>query len=116
MLRVRAPRLVLLDEPFRGLDGPTRRRFLAAARARWAEVTLIAATHDIAHTVDFSRVLVVAGGQIVEDGDPAVLAAAPASHYRALLDAEARVRAERWSAAGWRRWTVGDLGVRPQKR
>lgn len=112
MLRVRGPRLVLLDEPFRGLDGPTRRRFLAEARARWAEATLIAATHDIAHTRDFSRVLVIAGGQIVEDGDPAALAVAPASYYRALLDAEARVRGERWSASAWRRWTVGNAGVR----
>jgi len=36
--------IVLLDEPFRGLDRETRRRLLARIRARWVDATLLAAT------------------------------------------------------------------------
>ncbi len=111
LVRVRRPRLVLLDEPFRGVDRDARRRLLARARARWAEATLIAATHDIAQTRDFTRVLVVAAGRIVEDGHPARLAADPRSLYRALLDGEARVGKERWESSIWRSWTVRDAHV-----
>jgi ATP-binding cassette subfamily B protein len=60
-------------------------------------------THDIGETERFARVLVVADGQIVEDGAPGVLRARPGSRYAALLEAEARVRAAAWSGAAWRR-------------
>ena len=46
-------------------------------------------THDIGETERFARVLVVADGQIVEDGAPDALRARPGSRYAALLDAEA---------------------------
>jgi ABC-type bacteriocin/lantibiotic exporter with double-glycine peptidase domain len=108
LIRVPRPRLVLLDEPFRGLDRDTRRRLLALTRARWASSTLLAVTHDIEQTQDFSRVLVIDGGRIVEDGHPGTLAAIPGSLYRGLLDAEARVRAHRWSASLWRHVVVHD--------
>ena len=50
-------------------------------------------THDIGETERFARVLVVADGQIVEDGAPDVLRARPGSRYAALLEAEtARAR------------------------
>jgi ABC-type bacteriocin/lantibiotic exporter with double-glycine peptidase domain len=108
LMRVPRARLVLLDEPFRGLDRDARRRLMEMTRTRWAHATMIVAVHDIEHTLDFSRVLVVDGGRIVEDGRPADLAADSASRYRALLDAEARVRAARWSGALWRRLIVRD--------
>ncbi len=102
------PRLVLLDEPFRGLDRDVRLRLLARARARWAEATLIFVTHDLAHTVGFPRVLVVDEGRVVEDGAPEELAGRPDSLYQRLSIAETRVRAVRWSASFWRRVTVHD--------
>ncbi|HEY4395781.1 MAG TPA: ATP-binding cassette domain-containing protein [Polyangia bacterium] len=108
LARPDAPRLVLLDEPFRGLDREVRRRLLERARARWRDATLLVVTHDLEHTLDFPRVLVVDGGRVVEDDDAGVLAARPASLYRRLLDAEARVKSERWSAPFWRRVTVRD--------
>nr|WP_293272670.1 ATP-binding cassette domain-containing protein [Nannocystis sp.] len=61
------PRLVLLDEPLRGLDRDTRARLLARVRERWRGSTLLCVTHDIAAAVGFDRVLVVAEGRIVED-------------------------------------------------
>lgn len=96
-------RLVILDEPFRGLDRGKRQGLLAAARAWWSKATVLCVTHDVSETLGFSRVLVVEEGRIVEDAAPAVLAADPDSRYRALLDADAAVREGVWSAATWRR-------------
>jgi ABC-type bacteriocin/lantibiotic exporter with double-glycine peptidase domain len=98
-----APRLVILDEPFRGLSRGQRAQLLSRARARWSSATLICVTHDIQETESFPRVLVVADGRIAEDGGPSELLARADSRYRALADAERRVMAASWSAAVWRR-------------
>ncbi len=102
MLRADA-RLVILDEPFRGLDREKRRELLTRARIRWKDATLLCITHDVRETLSFARVLVIEGGRLVEDGDPKLLAEDPSSRYRALLDAEDALREGLWSAAAWRR-------------
>jgi len=84
-------RLVILDEPFRGLDRERRRVLLQRARQVWSTATLVCITHDVGATQDFERVLVVEDGQIVEDGAPATLSERPGTRYRALLDAEVAV-------------------------
>jgi ABC-type bacteriocin/lantibiotic exporter with double-glycine peptidase domain len=99
----REPRLVILDEPFRGLSREQRGRLLSRARARWSSATIVCVTHDIQETASFSRVLVIADGQIAEDGAPAALLARSGSRYLALADAERRVMAASWSDAVWRR-------------
>jgi ABC-type bacteriocin/lantibiotic exporter with double-glycine peptidase domain len=96
-------RLVILDELFRGLDRERRRELLARARRWWRAATLLCITHDVGETRGFGRVLVVEGGQIVEDGAPVDLAARPGSRYRALLEAEREVREGLWSSGVWRR-------------
>ena len=95
--------LVTLDEPFRGLDRERRRELLARARRWWHAATLLCITHGVGETRGFARVLVVDGGQIVEDGAPAEIAAQPSSRYRALLEAERQVREGLWSSGVWRR-------------
>jgi ATP-binding cassette subfamily B protein len=105
MLR-REARLVILDEPFRGLDRERRRALLARARRRWRPATLLCITHDVGETRAFDRVIVVDGGRVVEEGDPAELAARPGSRYRALLAAEDAVQRGLWSSGGWRRLRV----------
>lgn len=101
-------RLVILDEPFRGLDREKRRVLLQRARRWWQAATLLCITHDVSETQQFDRVIVLEGGHIVEDGAPQELAAQPASRYRALLDAEMAVRTGLWSDAQWRRlWLEG---------
>ena len=101
-------RLVILDEPFRGLDRELRRTLLARAREHWRQATLLCITHDVGETTGFERVLVVEGGRIVEDGAPAVLAERTGSRYRALLEAEKAVREGLWSSGQWRRqWLEG---------
>jgi ATP-binding cassette subfamily B protein len=96
-------RLVLLDEPFRGLDREQRRTLLRRARPVWRDATLLCVTHDVGETSEFERVLVVESGRVVEDGCPTDLSADPRSRYRALLDAETEVRTGLWESAGWRR-------------
>jgi ABC-type transport system involved in cytochrome bd biosynthesis fused ATPase/permease subunit len=97
-------RLAVLDEPFRGVDREQRHTLLERARDIWREATLICVTHDIDETRAFPRVLVVDKGRVVEDGDPAGLAARPDSLYAALLAAEQTVRRDLWESGIWRQW------------
>lgn len=98
-------RLVILDEAFRGLERSRRHALLRRARARWHEATFVFVTHDIMEALEFQRVLVIDGGRIVEDGAPPVLAERIDGRFRAMLDAEKRVR-QRLSGAGWRRLKI----------
>jgi len=105
------PRLVILDEPFRGLSRDQRHALLVRARRRWASATLLCVTHDIAETEAFPRVLVIADGRVAEDGVPAALLGQPGSRYAALAEAERRVRAAAWSGERWRRLRLEDRRI-----
>jgi ATP-binding cassette subfamily B protein len=96
-------RLVILDEPFRGLDRERRRALLKRARELWREATILCVTHDVGETQDFDRVLVIEDGRIREDGTPGKLAARVGGRYRALLEAEEDVRNRLWQGSMWRR-------------
>ncbi len=96
-------RLVILDEPFRGLDIDQRRVLLARARELWRDATLLSISHDIAETMSFDRVVVIDQGRIIEDGNPRELAGNPDSRLQAMLEAERAVREELWSGRDWRR-------------
>ena len=102
MLRPKA-RLVILDEPFRGLDRERRHALLLRARTLWKDATLLCITHDVQETLAFDRVLVIEGGQVVEDDAPTALAAREGSRYRALQEAEGLAREALWGAPGWTR-------------
>ncbi|HLJ97819.1 MAG TPA: ATP-binding cassette domain-containing protein [Gemmataceae bacterium] len=98
-----AARLVVFDEPFRGLDRAQRRKLLQRVRRCYQGATFLCITHDVGETREFGRVLVIDSGRVVEDGCPARLAEDLHSRYRALLDAEEAVRSGHWSSAIWRR-------------
>ena len=98
-----APRLVILDEPFRGLDRTQRHELLAQARRQWRAATLLCITHDVSETQSFDRVLVMENGQIVETGTPTTLAENRDSRYATLLAAELVVQQTLWSQPTWRR-------------
>ncbi len=93
-------RLVILDEPFRGLDRATRARLLTRTREIVGGATLLCATHDVRRTVDFPRVIVIDGGRIVEDGHPRVLYERGGA-YHTLLKADAATDEAIWN----RQWT-----------
>ena len=102
MLRPDA-RLVILDEPFRGLDRERRAMLLSRTRELWKRATLFCITHDVGQTRSFDRVLIIEHGRVVEDGPPADLAARPGSRYRAMLEAEEAVGSGLWASNRWRR-------------
>lgn len=108
-------RLVVLDEPFQGLDRTQRRQLLANARQHWQTATLLCITHDVSETQGFERVLVIEAGRIVEDAPPAILSTQPDSRYRALLEAEEAVRVGMWESAEWRRLWLEDGQLREER-
>jgi ABC-type bacteriocin/lantibiotic exporter with double-glycine peptidase domain len=87
-------RLVILDEPFRGLDSEQRHLLLTRSRELWRDATLIFISHDIREAMSFERVLVMENGTIVEDGH--------GPRLRAMLDAESAIRDGFWEGAEWR--------------
>jgi len=101
-------RLVILDEPFRGLDRERRARLLAESRRLWANVTLLCVTHDVAQTQEFDRVLVIEGGRIVENAPPKELLANDTSRYAALLRADQDNHQLLWTSGNWRHWWLAD--------
>lgn len=96
-------RLVILDEPFRGLDRSQRRSLLNRARELWKDATLLCVTHDVGETQVFDRVVVVEAGRIIEEGLPSALAEREGSRYQQLLQTEESIRRGLWSSGGWRR-------------
>lgn len=100
-LQRRSARLVILDEPFRGLDRAKRALLLQHACEFWPRATLICITHDVGQTDQFERVLLIEHNTITEDGDPKKLAADPTTRYAQLLAAEKQVRQELWLSDQW---------------
>lgn len=95
-------RLVILDEPFRGLERHTRHELLLRARSHWRDATLLLISHDIGETQLFDQVFVIEGGRVVENGAPSTLLDS-VSRYRSMLEAEEAVRQKLWSASRFRR-------------
>jgi ABC-type bacteriocin/lantibiotic exporter with double-glycine peptidase domain len=101
-------RLAILDEPFRGLDRDRRARLLAESRRLWADITLLCVTHDVEHTQEFDRVLVIENGRILENGPPKELLAKKESRYAVLLRADQENRTLLWGGGRWRHWWLSD--------
>lgn len=68
------PALLLLDEPTSGLDADTERRLFAAIREESKKRTTITISHRMSGVMDAERVIVMASGQVVQDGTPDRLA------------------------------------------
>jgi ABC-type bacteriocin/lantibiotic exporter with double-glycine peptidase domain len=104
----RDARLVILDEPFVGLEPQRRRLLLERARRLWEHATLLYVTHDVDHTALFDRVLVIEDGKIVEDGPPAVLARAAGSRYSEMLRVDAEAQGPDAVSGQWQRLWLQD--------
>ncbi len=110
-----AVRLVVLDEPLRGLDRARRAALITRARALWPDATLLCVTHDIEETLDFPRVLVVEAGAIVQDGPPRELADDAVGAYATMLAREREVHAQLWRRPDWRRLEIHEGRVRERR-
>lgn len=104
-------RLVLLDEPFTGMDAAQRNRVREAIEHRWPDATMLFVSHNISETTRFSRVLVFAEGRIVEDGPPAELLAASDSLYQRMLARETELTSHLVDGSGWQHTHLETGGV-----
>jgi ATP-binding cassette subfamily B protein len=80
---VRNAPLLLLDEPTSGLDAASETMVVDALRTVAQHRTVVMVTHRLRLASIAGRVLVLDGGRLVEDGDPAVLLAA-GGHFARL--------------------------------
>lgn len=104
----KAPGLILLDEPFRGLDRNVRRELQETTRSRWHDATMLYVTHDIEDTTRFDRIIVVEDGTIIEDACPDQLLADPQSRYATLVEEAQRVQKEVWAPERWSHLALRD--------
>ncbi|WP_394838671.1 ATP-binding cassette domain-containing protein [Pendulispora rubella] len=105
---MRVPKLVILDEAFRGLDRESRHTLMNRARRRWKDVTLLCATHDVTETREFDHVLVLENGRVREQGAPEDLLTRVDSRYRTMIEAEEKLHRTLWRDHAWRRVTIRD--------
>jgi ATP-binding cassette subfamily B protein len=108
-------RLVIMDEPFRGLDRPKRQTLLRRSRQYWDTATLLFISHDISEALTFDRVFVIEDGHLVEDAAPKHLIQHPQSRYRMLLEAEEAVQKGLWESTDWRRLWLEDGQLHEEK-
>lgn len=81
-------RLLLADEPTNGLDAAGRRRFWSLLQELFPQAAILLITHDMDAASLCSRVLVLCGGQCLEQGDTKAVLSEPRHPYtRALLAA-----------------------------
>jgi ATP-binding cassette subfamily B protein len=103
-----APRLVILDEAFRGMDRTLREELRQRCRRLWSEATFLFVTHDVEETLDCDRVLVMEAGRVVEYDTPQALIARGDSVYNRMRDSNRQVREEVWGSPVWRRIELRD--------
>jgi len=67
--------LLLLDEPTRGLDPPSKERLIRFVRGHAGDGrAVVLATHDVELAAAVAtRVVMLAGGEVIADGDPATV-------------------------------------------
>lgn len=91
---IRDPRILILDEATSALDAQTEREILdtlaEVARGR----TTISITHRLAFAARADSVLVLSGGELVEEGSPAELLAAGGEYARLYSEQLARSKGE----------------------
>ena len=83
-----APKLLLLDEPARGLDAPLRAELYSVLRQVRAEfnVPVLLVTHDLEECFETAdAMLVLRGGRIVQSGTPLAVLSKPANAEVARL-------------------------------
>ena len=120
---VHRPRLVVLDEPFSGLDALNQQKLERLIRAQAeAGTTIVFSTHVIAHAERLcERIAIIAGGRVEFDGlvDDARDRLRPQVHletealdgpWRAALPADARPDGRWWH------FTLPETGVEPLLR
>ena len=96
-------KLVILDEPFRGLSRNERCLLLEKAREYWKSKTLIFISHDVKETLNFDRVLVIEKGKIIEDDAPEILLKNKNSTYKSIINDDKKIKSSFFKKVKWKR-------------
>ncbi|KAF2687109.1 P-loop containing nucleoside triphosphate hydrolase protein [Lentithecium fluviatile CBS 122367] len=86
--------ILLLDEVSSSVDRETERVIQQIIRTEFESYTVIAVSHRLDVIMDFDRVVVMDSGEIVEAGNPAVLAGEVGTRFGGLVRAGAKEKAE----------------------
>lgn len=84
---IRSPEVLLLDEPTAALDSESERKVVASLQRAMEQIkSMVMVTHrlGVVRALDVNRVIVLDGGEIVEDGHPEDLLQQETSLYYAL--------------------------------
>lgn len=98
---VSKPQALLLDEALSALDEPLRARLRQQLRRLTQDegLTTVHVTHDRTEALALAdRVIVLSGGQIVQDAPPAEILANPANSFVAAFMSDAAVLKRSWAA------------------
>jgi peptide/nickel transport system ATP-binding protein len=76
-----SPRLLIADEPTKGLDGSSKKKMIAALHSLKADAALIMITHDLGAAATCQRICVMYAGEIVEEGPADLLLSRPLHPY-----------------------------------
>ncbi|KAK8785139.1 hypothetical protein V5799_008496, partial [Amblyomma americanum] len=82
---LRRPRVLLLDEATSHMDGDTDRLVQSTLRDSFAHCTVLAIAHRLDTVLDYDKIVVMAGGRVIEFGHTNSLASDPRSEFHALL-------------------------------
>ncbi|RYP06754.1 hypothetical protein DL764_002951 [Monosporascus ibericus] len=82
--------ILLLDEVSSNVDHETERAMQEIIRAEFRDYTVVAVSHRLDMIMDFDRVVVMDTGDIVEVGNPTMLAAEEGTRFRELVRAGAK--------------------------
>lgn len=79
------PRLVIADEPTRGLDTAARESYLALIKKLYKRSALLVITHDLEVAASCDHIMVMYAGEVVESGPLETVLAEPLHPYTAGL-------------------------------
>lgn len=82
---LRSPRVLLLDEATSHMDGDTDKLIQATLRKSFARCTVLTIAHRLHTVLDYDKILVMAGGKVVEFGPTRELSSNPRSIFYAML-------------------------------
>ncbi len=99
------PKLIVMDEAFRGVDTARRDTLLRFVRRKWQGCTMVYITHDYDEALQFDRVLVAHDGRLAEQGKPDELMVEGTLFHR-LLTAHVKTREVWRDPSLWRRVEV----------
>ncbi|XP_077536515.1 ATP-binding cassette sub-family C member 2-like [Haemaphysalis longicornis] len=82
---LRSPRVLLLDEATSHMDGDTDKLIQATLRKSFARCTVLTIAHRLHTVLDYDKILVMAGGRVVEFGATHDLASNQHSVFHSML-------------------------------